>query len=99
MKVKLDAQHYEWLSDDIRAEISFIVDNGHRDDELLDCVNDLVFIKTLCEDGTECGNDNQLLELGKQIETMARKYDETSDIRVRTIPGKKENEGIIFIYE
>ena len=99
VKIKLYPQHYEWLSDDIREKISWIVEWGHSDDELLDCASDLTFIKTLCEDGIECKNNNECFKLGERIGTIVRKYDTTSDIRPRTVPGKNENEGIVFIYE
>lgn len=99
VKVKLDAQHYDWLSDDIREQIYWIVETGRCDDQLLDCAYDLAFIKSLCEDGVECKNDDELLELGKRLEKMVRDYDKTSYIRPRTVPGKNKNEAIVFIYE
>lgn len=99
VKIKLYPQHYEWLSDDIRSDIYWILEWNESDDKLLDCAHDLDFIKTLCEDGVECKNNNECFKLGERIGTIVRKYDTTSNIRPRTVPGKNENEGIIFIYE
>lgn len=99
VKVKLYPQHYEWLSDDIREKISWIIEGGYSDDGLLLCADDLAFIKNLCENGIECKNDDELLELGKQLETIVRDYDDTSYIRPRTVPGKNKNEATVFIYE
>ncbi len=99
VKIKLYKQHYEWLSDDIREKIGWIVEFGHSDDELLDCTNDLVFLKSLCEDGVECKDNNECFELGKRIGIIVRKYDKHSRIRPRTVPGKNENEGVVFIYD
>lgn len=99
VKIKLYAQHYEWLSDIIREKMSWIIEWGYSDDELLDCANDLTFLKTLCEDGVECKDNNECFKLDKQIGKIVRKYDTRSHIRPRTVPGKNENEGIVFIYE
>lgn len=97
--VRLYAQHYEWLSDDIRAEMDWILQTGGSDDRLLDCAYDIAFIKAFSEEGFECEDDNEVLALGKRVETMVRKYDENSDIKLRIICGAGEKEAVVTIYE
>lgn len=99
IKAKLDKQHYEWLSDDIREKIGGIVEWGYSDDELLDCVNDLVFIKTFSQEGYECKDENEVRELGKRIRKMVREYDKHSNLKLRIISGANENEAVVFIYD
>lgn len=98
-KLKLYEQHYEWLSDDIRAEIDWILQTGESDEKLIDCLYDLGFIYGFYKEGYMCDSDTQYEKLRKAIEEIVRKYDNTSDIRPRTVSSENENETICLIYE